>query len=253
MKKGKPYLLSIAGFDPSGGAGVLADIKTFEAHKVTGFGIVTNLTFQTENKFLGLEEISYQTIEKQLDPLLNQYEIKFVKVGLVKDLKMALFIFEKLKTYKDDMFIVWDPVMGSSSGYDFWASETQNKQLLSLCLKNINLVTPNVPELKKMFGNDIELGIKNIVEHCHLVLKGGHQEKEKAVDVFVEKNDVKRLKYKSKKISLNEKHGSGCVFSASLLSNLALGYGFHHAMLKTKRYMNKFFNSSQELLGYHKF
>jgi len=251
-KRKRPYVLSIAGFDPCGGAGILADIKVFESHKVIGFGVVTCLTYQTENQFFGIQPLSLEEIEKQLDPLLNAYEIKFAKIGLVANLEMANFIFEKLKQKDKNIFIVWDPIVRSTSNFEFWKFKNTFDSLFWSCLKNVDLMTPNCEEMTLFSQGNIEEGIKHITEYCHLIIKGGHDEKNKGVDVFYYKKSDRKLKYKSKKLGKYDKHGSGCIFSASLVANLALQYSFHHAMLKTKKYMDKFFNSNSTLLGYHK-
>jgi hydroxymethylpyrimidine/phosphomethylpyrimidine kinase len=86
MSSGRPYVLSIAGFDPSGGAGLLADIKTFELHRVQGMGVCTSLTFQNENEFEGLVWIEMPEIKKQLDILFKKYFFDYVKIGLIKSL-----------------------------------------------------------------------------------------------------------------------------------------------------------------------
>lgn len=245
-------MIAVAGFDPSGGAGVLADVKTFEAHKVLGFGVASCLTFQTENQFLGISPFGHEEIWKQLAPLLNQYQVSGVKLGLVKDLETAHFVIENIKKINPEITIVWDPVMKATAGEELWSAK-DSENLLLACLEKVDIITPNLPEMKKLFGDSLQEGINKATQHCHLVLKGGHDEQAKGVDAFFSKGDSKSLRYKSKKLSAIEKHGSGCVFSSSLLSNIVQGFPMHQAMLKTKRYMDKFFNSSPTLLGFHKF
>src|SRR5690606_29234163 len=116
MKK-RPYILSVAGFDPSGGAGILADIKTFEAYKTIGLGVSTALTYQTEDSFLGLDWQSEKQIDMQLEPLLKRYPIKFAKIGLVESLKSLSQIIEVLKHYNPGMKIIWDPILKASAGF----------------------------------------------------------------------------------------------------------------------------------------
>lgn len=81
MQGTRHYVISVAGFDPSGGAGILADVKTFESHGVTGLGVCSAITFQTEDQFMGVSWIPLHQIELQLDVLLKKYEVHFLKIG----------------------------------------------------------------------------------------------------------------------------------------------------------------------------
>src|SRR3972149_10947273 len=98
MPKERPCVLSIAGFDPSGGAGVLADIKTFEQHKALGMGVVTGLTFQNDSEFDGVKWIETDEILKQIEVLARKFQFEFVKIGMVQNLETLEKIIESHKS-----------------------------------------------------------------------------------------------------------------------------------------------------------
>ena len=116
MPKERPCVLSIAGFDPSGGAGILADIKTFEQHKVQGMSVVTGLTFQHDSEFDGVKWIETDEIIKQIEVLLRKYKFEFVKVGMLESLESLEAIISRLKT--QDSRLIWDPILKASSGFE---------------------------------------------------------------------------------------------------------------------------------------
>ena len=93
MAEDRPYVLTIGGHDPSGGAGITADIKTMESIGVQGMSVCTALTFQTEDYFEGLVWVEKKELKKQLKPILEQYNIKVVKIGIIENLQMRLFTF----------------------------------------------------------------------------------------------------------------------------------------------------------------
>src|ERR1043166_3254674 len=117
MTKSRPYTLSIAGFDPSGGAGILADVKTFEASKIYGMGVITANTFQDENAFEHVDWIPIEEIKKQVEVVLKNHKIEFAKIGLVENFENLYALVSFLRTKIPGL--VWDPILKSSSGYDF--------------------------------------------------------------------------------------------------------------------------------------
>src|SRR5260221_632714 len=108
MPKERPCVLSIAGFDPSGGAGILADIKTFEQHKVSGMGVVTGLTFQNDSEFDGVKWIEPNEIIKQIDVLTRKFKFQFVKIGMLESLDVLEKIISRLKA--NGSKLIWDPI-----------------------------------------------------------------------------------------------------------------------------------------------
>src|SRR5665647_366277 len=115
MKSNRPYCLSIAGFDPTAGAGVLADIKTVEMLDVYGMGIITSNTLQTDNLFIKVDWVDVETIKKQLETLMNTYDFKAMKIGLVQNFEVLSQIILLAKNINPNLKIVWDPILNSSS------------------------------------------------------------------------------------------------------------------------------------------
>jgi hydroxymethylpyrimidine/phosphomethylpyrimidine kinase len=245
MKK-RPLVLSIAGFDPSGGAGVLADIKTFEQNKVQGMAIITGNTIQTEDNFLKVEWIEDIFVFEQLETLLNQYQFEYIKVGLIPNLAFLSHLLNhpKIKQSK----IIWDPILSTSSGFDFKHDLVELNQLLS----HLFLITPNWNEVKLLSGNsEAKLGAEKLAEFTNVYLKGGHSNEKVGKDFLYAKTG-KVYPFNNRAKYASEKHGSGCVFSSALTANLALDLPMIKACLKSKKYITEVLESNKGLLGYHK-
>src|ERR1700741_5107534 len=133
-----PYCLSIAGFDPSAGAGILADIKTFEANGVYGFGVCSALTFQNDKEFDGVQWISPKQIIAQITPLQRRFNIEYVKVGLIESLDTLSVLISALKTQHSKL--IWDPILNASAGFTFH-NNIGRTQLIDV-LESIYLITP---------------------------------------------------------------------------------------------------------------
>lgn len=243
--KSRPNILTIAGFDPSGGAGVLADIKTFEQHKCLGFAVQTANTVQTESEFKSVNWVEQSLILDQLKSLTEKHIFKFAKIGLVESEDMLVKILEVLGKFSR-IKIIWDPILKSSSGFQF-----HNKSFSSAALKRFFLITPNWEEVKVIGGDaDSLTSARNLSRHCKVLLKGGHRPEQQGKDILF--TDGKEFSFNPKAGFYLPKHGSGCVFSAALLSNLANGYPLNNSILRTKRYVEHFLNSSNGLTGYHR-
>ncbi len=246
----RPCVLTIAGFDPSGGAGVLADIKTFEANKVSGMAAVTGLTFQNEDEFIGVSWTSMEEIKKQVEILGKKHKFEFIKIGMVKNLEMLAEIVSSLKLNVPGCKIVWDPILRTSSGFDIHKSFDQEK--LGSILKNIYLITPNTDEIKFLSGGTDEMeGAKKLSELCNVFLKGGHSEQNKGRDHLLTQ-EGKMYPFKAKQLAGTGKHGSGCVLSSAVTASLAKGNTLQRACLEGKNYVTKFLFSNKTLLGYHR-
>lgn len=245
MKK-RPKIVSIAGFDPTGGAGLLADIKTFEANKCQGFAVQTANTVQTEDKFESVNWVQDELMLKQLDFLLEQYSFGFAKIGLISSLDLLKTVVDRLLTKNENTIIIWDPILAVSAGFDFEHDLTNLEDVLS----KIHLFTPNWVEMERIGkDNDCLAAAKRWSEYCKVYLKGGHNKAALGKDYLFDKGNVKT--FNPKQGDLNPKHGSGCVFSSALLANLAKGHTEQKAVLKAKRYIEWFLGSDKSLLGYH--
>jgi hydroxymethylpyrimidine/phosphomethylpyrimidine kinase len=248
ISKQRPYVLTIAGHDPSGGAGLNADIKTMEVFGVFGLSVCSAITCQTEDSFDEVFWVSKKKIKKQLEPLLNRYNINHVKVGIIEDLDLLLWLVKWLKNYNPDIFIIWDPVLKTSTGFPL------HKKLPSGLLKKIweliDMVTPNWEEIGQLSGKrDPMEGAKYLSKFTTVYLKGGHRVDERGVDYLWINKEVQA--FTPDKVSALSKHGSGCVFSSALLSALSLQQSLPEACVSAKKYVEAFLHSSNGLLGTH--
>ena len=244
----RPKILTIAGFDPSGGAGILADVKTFEAHRCLGFAVCTANTIQNESEFIAPNWINEEEVFDQLNIVLKQHQFDYVKVGLIPSLKFLDLMSKKLKTNNQQLKIIWDPILSASVGFDF----EHDLSALKIVLKDIYLITPNWNEVKQLSGNeDVMKGAEELSQFTNVYLKGGHNEENLGKDYLFFEGKRYSFNPKNKK-PIYEKHGSGCVFSATLTANLTKGYPMQKVCLRSKRYVEKFLSSTNELLGYHK-
>ena len=126
MSANRPFVLTIAGFDPTGGAGVLADAKTFEQHRVSGFAINTGNTIQTENEFFEIEWTVLDFVLKSMEKLFGNYTIKVVKIGIVPSLDYLKEIVFTIKRLSPKTKIVWDTVLKSTTEFNFINIENQS-------------------------------------------------------------------------------------------------------------------------------
>ena len=249
MSTNRPFVLSIAGFDPSAGAGVLADIKTFEQHKVYGFAINTANTIQTEDQFVAIEWTTIEFVLQSIETLFDSYEIKAVKIGIIPSLEYLKSIVFLIKRLSPKTKIIWDTVLKSTTEFDFLNIQNQND--LIIILKEIDLITPNSNEILKLSSEkkDANAIAGNLSYHCAVLLKGGHRQEEIGVDYLYIKNEF--LKLSTDENSLSEKHGSGCILSSAVTANLALGQDLTTSCRYAKRYIEKYLKSTYNLIGYH--
>jgi len=235
------FCLTIAGFDPSAGAGVLADIKAFEHSKVYGQAVCTALTIQNEEHFEKPNWLSWECIKSQLEILSRVRSFNYIKIGLVESPQILEKILKWLRKKYPKAFILWDPILKSSSGFEFHKQNAVSWQKL---LSYINLITPNLSEAEF-------LGISKGSLKTAVLVKGGHCSNSKnSNDLLFYCGSPTPIKFTAKRIKGIERHGSGCTISALVLANLALGYGLENAILKAKRSMLRFFANGCGKLGF---
>ena len=145
----RPYILSIAGFDPSGGAGVLADIKSFESLRCYGLAVNTANTVQNDEEFKSCHWLTWEQIKAQLDILLDRFSIHVVKIGIVENWSTLGKIIDHLQKKISGVKIILDPILKSSSNFEFHSPAQKELEAL---LSKIYLLTPNSLELKKLFN-----------------------------------------------------------------------------------------------------
>lgn len=248
MENSQPIALSIGGWDPCGGAGLAADIKTFEGSGVLGMGVCTALTCQVHDVFDGLEWTDPDWIYRQLKLLIGRYKIGAVKFGIVPSLPVLNQCIRLIKATHPEAMIIWDPILKASAGFEFHAG-IDRAELLSV-LDAVRLVTPNRQEAELLFGTSNPEAIRALPKvESALLLKGGHANGH-ANDVLIE-GDRLRVIAGERFAGNPGKHGSGCVLSAAICAELAKGNDLHEACVKGKRYVERFIRSSNHLLGSH--
>jgi len=248
MSKNRPFALSIAGLDPSGGAGILADTKTFEQHQVNGFAITTANTIQTENMFYEIQWTDLSFIIRSIETLFLSYQISTVKIGIVPGLYYLNRILSSIKLLSPETKIVWDPVLKSSTKFKFL--ELNDDLILNEVLYKIDLITPNYDEIVMLFPDFVsdKPWVNNEITTA-ILLKGGHNEAALGTDYLFQRNSVTELLPSN--INFQPKHGSGCVLSSAITANLALGHNLKSACLEAKVYIEKYLSSSTSLIGHH--
>lgn len=241
----RPYVISIAGFDPSGGAGLLSDSKTFEQSKVIGLGVCTALTLQTASKCLSLEWRPIDEVTEAIQVLMENYSVSAVKIGIVKDAKFLGKIVETVQKVNPEVKIVWDPVLKSTSDFNFFDPETLPQ--LKKIVHKLSLITPNYNEYSVLKENDLLPD----THQCALLIKGGHREDHLGTDILVENGKEILLAPAERNTTYFPKHGSGCVLSSAITAELAKGKNMETACRNGKLYIEKFLKSNSTLLGTH--
>lgn len=235
----RPLVLSIAGFDPSAGAGVLADIKTFEQLKVKGMAVLTANTLQTEQHFYELAWQPVAGICRHIEVLMQAYSIAVIKIGIVKDAPMLQHIIAAIRRQNDNTFIIWDPVLKSTTGFPFFTEK--ERDALKDTLQQIDLLTPNLPEFEALK--------KLISREQTVLLKGGHSKGKPGLDLLYLQGQQVELQPGTE--TAYPKHGSGCVLSAAIAAYIASGHSITEACRQGKTYVERFLNSHPTLSGYH--
>lgn len=241
-------VLVIAGFDPSAGAGLLADTKTLEQHQVYALNVCTAVTVQNDVQF---EQVRWQdliVIKQQINLLFQRFQPKICKVGLIENWEVLHSIIDLLLELEPAMQIILDPIFRASAGFTF--HENTHWEYLAPILSKITLITPNLPELEAICqGEDSETVLYRMSQDCAVLLKGGHATAEKGTDYLYQYHRVQELA--PTVLAQYEKHGSGCVLSAAIAANLAKGLPLWQSCQNAKVYMANFLNSNPTLLGYH--
>ncbi len=236
-----PILLSIAGFDPSCGAGTAADLKTFAAHGCYGVAAITSLTVQNTQGVIDVQNTPSATLRAQLESLANDCDIAAVKIGMLGNRGNAAVVAEFLDARKF-AHVVHDPVMKSSSGTEL-LDAAGIKYVIAELLKRSSVITPNVPEAEILTGltikdvADMEAAARKMVEMgAHAVIvKGGHLDR--AVDVLFDGTEIFVLAGdKNREDTL---HGTGCTFASAIAAQLAAGRGLPEAAMLAKAYVTK--------------
>lgn len=237
MKK----VLTIAGSDPSGGAGIQADLKTMTALKTYGMSAITALTAQNTLGVQGVQEVPENFLALELDCIFEDIRPDAVKIGMVSSVALIQVIADKLAYYKAKN-VVLDPVMVATSG-DALISDGAVQGLIELLFPQVSLITPNIPEIQVLTGErvssarDMEKAAKLVYDRYGVAVlcKGGHQLND-ANDVLC--NEEGLTWFKGKRIDNPNTHGTGCTLSSAIAAYLAKGETMAGAIEKAKAYLS---------------
>ena len=234
--------LTIAGSDSSGGAGIQADLKTFQALGVFGMSAITAVTVQNTQKVYAIQEVDPQIVHDQITCLFDDTPVHAVKIGMVSSIALIEAIARALAKVKAAP-VVLDPVMISKSGYALLKNDARQALVRNL-FPLAEVVTPNIHEAQALIGEQIEtvaqmeaaarritaLGAGNVV------VKGGHLGGNQATDVVYDGRQFRRLS--DERVPTANTHGTGCTFSSAIAAYLAKGRDFFEAVTLAKTYIS---------------
>ena len=246
-----PSVLTIAGSDPSGGAGIQADLKTFAALGVYGMAAITALTAQNTREVTGVEEVSPEFVALQIDTVLADITPDAVKTGMLSNAKIIETVAGKARTHEFRNLVV-DPVMVAKSG-DRLLKEDAVSALCEELIPEAFVLTPNLPEAGVILGHELRnvnemrdaarmiqaMGAKNVV------MKGGHLAGDTVVDILFDGTDFHD--YVGPRIDTKNTHGTGCTFASAIAAYLALGDPVPEAVRRAKDYLTEAIRHSYDI------
>ncbi|MDW5288699.1 hydroxymethylpyrimidine/phosphomethylpyrimidine kinase [Formosa sp. PL04] len=247
----KTYILTIAGLDPSSGAGITSDIKTFEAHGLYGLSVCTAVTVQNDIDLKDCIWIDESVIINQIEMVFDRFSIAVVKIGIIESWYILSKVVDTLLRLNPDIKIILDPILKASSGFVFHTDLDAN--VFNNILYNCYFITPNYDEIQELFPDkSISETIDYISEKTNMYLKGGHRKDKIGLDEIYHSGIV-QINLPAGVETVYEKHGSGCVLSAALASNFARNIELEDACRLAKQYTEHFLNSNDSLLGTHNY
>lgn len=243
MNNIKPAVLTIAGSDSGGGAGIQADLRTFNAFKVYGCSAITAVTSQNPNEVRRVDVLSTETVKTQLECVLEAFPVRFAKTGMLAKSNIIECVADSAKKY--DLQLIVDPVMVSTSGtrlLDVSAISAMKELLFPLA----EWITPNIPEAELICKRklstvaefaDAALQLYSLY-NCNVILKSGHAITSNTVsDIVCYQGQIFSLSSPVVNICSNTAHGTGCTLSAALAANLALGKTWQEALMAAKAFV----------------
>ena len=236
MKK----VLSIAGSDCSGGAGIQADLKTFSAHGVFGMSVIVSVVAENTSRVIDIQNVTPDMIEKQIDAVFEDIEVDAVKIGMLSTPECMKAVAAKVKQYQPENVVI-DPVMYAKNGCPLM-EPTAVSTLIETIIPLADVLTPNIPEAEKIADmqistvSDMETAAKKIHSMgCKsVVVKGGHHIGN-AVDVLFDGRNF--YHFETARIDTQNTHGTGCTFSSAIASQLAKGKSVPDAVKAAKTYV----------------
>ena len=259
-KRTYPIVLSIAGSDSSGGAGIQADLKTFSALGVYGPTAITAITAQNTLGVHAQHPIPAEMVYNQIVAVLDDLHPSFVKIGMLSNPEIVMAVADALSKYP--LSIVLDPVMVSSSGHRLLSVEAQEviKQKL---LPMATLIPPNLPEMEALTGFPLSTYKENEkAARClmnsgakAILLKGGHEEGDVKTDILFSNSatGIQSTLFTSETVATRNIHGTGCTLSSAITAFLARGLALEEAIVEAKKYISNAIQSGANIAIGHGF
>lgn len=247
-----PVILSIAGSDCSGGAGIQADIKTISALGGYAATAITAITVQNTLGVSAVQPISPEIVRGQIEAVMEDLQPVVIKIGMVNDIQIVGVISDCLRKYAPK-YVVYDPVMVSTSGRKLMTDEAIveiKKKLLPL----VTLITPNIDEAAVLTGKniqniqDMKVAARKLIDEFQtsILIKGGHLEGDKMCDLLHTSEIICQI-YKEEKIETTNLHGTGCTLSSAIATYLAKGYPMQEAIQYAKVYITRAIMAGKDL------
>ena len=254
VKKSYPTVLSIAGSDSGGGAGIQADLKTFSSLGVYGATAITAITAQNTQGVHSQFALPPQMVYDQIIAVMEDIHPSVIKIGMLSNLQVATAVAEALERYS--IPIILDPVMVSSSGHRLLSAEAQ-EVLKGRLLPMAQLVTPNIPEMEALSDMPL-LTISdkyNAAKHLlslgvqSVLLKGGHEEGEVKVDILYQKSPqgIVTCSFSSDTLNTRNIHGTGCTLSSAIAAYMARGLALKEAVSSAKIYITEAIKAGSDI------
>ena len=247
-------VLTIAGSDSGGGAGIQADLKTITALGGFGMSVITALTAQNTLGVQGIHEVPIDFVEKQFDSVASDIGIDAAKTGMLSSSEIMQSVAKKIREYKVEKLVV-DPVMVAKGGAMLIREEAK-KTLIETLLPLALIITPNVPEAEELSGVKIttvaemkkSAEIINRMGAENVFVKGGHLSGD-ALDILYDGKDF--YEFVSERIETKDTHGTGCTTSAAIATGLAQGMNVYDAVKRAKEYITTAIRFALRIGGGH--
>lgn len=259
-KRTYPIVLSIAGSDSSGGAGIQADLKTFSALGVYGTTAITAITAQNTLGVHAQHPIPAEMVYNQIVAVLDDLHPSFVKIGMLSNPEIVMAVADALSKYP--LSIVLDPVMVSSSGHRLLSVEAQEVIKQNL-FPMATLITPNLPEMEALTGFPLSTyKEKEKAARClmnsgakAILLKGGHEEGDVKTDILFSNSatGIQSAMFTSETVATRNIHGTGCTLSSAITAFLARGLALEEAIVEAKKYISNAIQSGANIAIGHGF
>ncbi len=245
-----PTSLTIAGTDPTGGAGIQADLKTFQELKSYGMSVITSVVAQNTLGVQDVHHLPISIIEAQLTSVLSDIDVHAFKTGMLANVEMMDVIKQKITDL--NAFYVLDPVMVATSG-DSLINEEARDYLRNHLVPLSSLITPNIPEAEFLLNTKIKttedmkaaaIDIVNKLGAKAALVKGGHRTGD-AIDYLYDGDNI--YTFSEKRIDTNNTHGTGCTYAAAITAYLSHGVSLHDAVEKSKHFVTQAIKASFDL------